>query len=308
MIVVKRSIARDHKHRRKLIVASGSATLFGIDTAQLGRELGLPAINIGLHGSLPLRKILGEAARAADPGDAIILALEPEYYCARGITAWWARNAIAWDHEAWRAWSLRERIEAMAALGPVALIEMAAAKAAAAAFPGLVDGRVAAFDDARILATFAIAPEPDRFAYSAYHLDALGNMRRIEGSRFHGRPRPVDEDTAICPDSLRVLREFVSRMHLQGVAVQFAHPPYVADGQAPMERIKIASRKFVTEISAVAPVLDARKDVLFDRALFFNTSLHLNAHGREIRTSRLAQAIQADRTLRLHLGIRREVR
>ena len=303
MIVVKRSIAREHAGRRKLIVASGSATLFGVDTAQLGRELGLPAINLGLHAAMSLERILGEAAHAAAPGDAVILALEPEYYCARGPTAWQARNAIAWDHEQWSAWSTRERIEATAVLGPAALIEIAAAKALDAPSSWLLGRRIAALDDARVLATFAAAPEPERFAYSAYHLDALGNMRRIEGSRFVGRPKPADADTAVCPDSIRMLRAFVSRMRRQGVAVRFAHSPYVLDAQLPMERVEAASRKFVDELSAVAPVLDSRKDMLFARALFFDTDSHLNALGREIRTRRLAQAIQADRVLRVHLGM-----
>jgi hypothetical protein len=309
MIVVKREMARAHADRRKLIVASGSATLFGVDTAQLGRELGLPVLNFGLHAAMSLERILDEAAGAAAAGDALILALEPEYYCARGPSQWQARNAIAWDREQWRAWSARERVEAVAALGSSALLKIAAARRDLAFSPELLHRRLETLDDTKVLSRAAAAPEPTRFAYSAHHLDALGNMRGTSGSNFHGTPtRLADAATAVCSNSVGLLRAFVSQTQRRGVAVRLAHAPYVANGHTPIERIRAASRTFATAVSAIAPILDSREDVLFHRALFFNTELHLNALGREIRTRRLAEAIRHDRALCIHLEIRCEDR
>lgn len=302
MIVVKRSIARAHAGKRKLIVASGSATLFGIDTGQLGGELGLPVLNFGLHAAMSLDRILLEAAGAVAPGNVLILALEPELYCDGGPSAWQARNAVAWDREQWRAWSVRQRVEALAALGPATLPEIAIARRDLALAPHLLRRRLETLGDANVLAKWAVAPEPRGFAYSAYHLDALGNMRKIDGSDFRGAPRSPDADTVVCRSSVRALRAFATRMRGMGIAVRFAHTPYVADARVPMARIEAASRKFVTEVSAIAPVLDSREDVLFPRAQFFNTDLHLNAHGRTIRTRRLAEAIRRDRALCAHLA------
>jgi len=302
MIVVKRGIARAHENERKLIVAGGSATLFGVDSAQLGRELGVPALNFGLHAALPLARILEEAGAAANAGDGIILALEPEYYCDRGPTAWQVRAAIAWNPAQWHDWSTRERIEGAALLGPGALLEVAAARVARRFWPGALERRLAAFDDARILARIASAQQPTRFAYSAYHLDALGNMRGIEGSRPFSVPREADRPTPVCEDSIRTLRDFVSRMRGRGVAVRFAHAPRVASPDVPAGRVEAASQRFVEAISVLAPVLDSRRDAMFPRTLFFNTALHLNARGRALRTRRLAEAIRRDGAFCAHLG------
>lgn len=307
MLVVKRSIARAHAGKRKLIVASGSATLFGIDTAQLGRDLGVPALNFGLHAAMSLDRMLRETEGALAPGDTLILALEHELYCDRGPTAWQARNAIAWDQEQWRAWSLRERVEAVAVLGPSALVEMAAARRERASAPQSLRRRLETLDDAIVLSKWAAAPEPTGFAYSAYHLDALGNMRRTDGSNFRGKPKTrVDADTAVCPNSTRALRAFAARMRSLGVALRLAHPPYVADPRVPTARIEAASRKFVAEVSTIAPVLDSREQIVFPAALYFNTDLHLNASARAIRTRRLAEAIRRDRALSNHLAISAE--
>lgn len=302
MLVVKRSIARANAGKRKLIVAAGSAALFGIDTVRLGRELGVPALNFGLHAAMSLERILGEAGQAASDGDAIVLALEPALYCDRGPTAWQARNAIAWDREQWRAWSFAERIQAVAALGPDATFEMAAARRARAHPNAILGRRLAALDDEKVLARWTTAIEPSAFAYSAFHLDRLGNMRATEGSQLKGAVRSPSESITACPTSARILRTFVVRMRDKNVAVRLAHAPRVADAVAPMSQVDRGMRSTLQALSEIAPALDGQDDVLFPRDLFFDTYLHLNARGREMRTRRLAKAIRGDSALCAQLG------
>ena len=304
MLVVKRGIARAHASERKLVVAAGSAALFGIDTAQLGRELGARALNFGLHAAMSLDRILSEAGQAASDGDAIVLALEPALYCGRGPSAWQARNAIAWDREQWLAWSLLERVRAIATLGPGVAFEMAAARRELADPPRVLLRRLAALDDASVLTKWASAPEPKAFNYSAYHLDRLGNMRGIEGSQLEGAARSPDDVTAVCAGSVRVLRAFVARMQQRNILVRFANSPYLADHRVPMKDVEAASGMFLKEVSGIAPLVDRRTDVLFPREYFFNTFLHLNSRGREMRTRRLATAIHEDAGLCRQLQVR----
>jgi hypothetical protein len=51
--------------------------------------------------------------------------------------------------------------------------------------------------------------------------------------------------------------------------------------------INAVSKAFADTLKPVAPVLDDIKDVVFDRALFLNSALHLNAIGREARSKKL---------------------
>jgi hypothetical protein len=306
MIVVKHSIARRYQGRPKIIVASGSSSLFGVDTRQLGREVGVPAINFGLHAALPLSKILAETSLVAERGDAVILALEPHYYCGEGVTEWQARNTIAWDHEKWNSWSTLERIEAIGALSPTAMVEIVAARLGDPKSSRSLARRVAALDDEKILSKFGAAGVPDRFGYSAYHLDNLGNMLQIGGAEFRDRARSVEAETRICSGSLATLETFVRQMEGRGVAVRFANSPFVSNGEYSKKRVGKVSQKFSDAIGQIAPVLDSREDVMFPREYFFNTDSHLNDQGRKLRTQRLVRAILSDAALSAHLGLRRE--
>lgn len=308
MMVIKRSIAARFAGQRKVIVASGSSTLFNIDAAQLGKALGVPAVNYGLHAALSLRTILDEAGAAAGKEDVIVLALEPHYYCIDEPTAWQARNAIAWNREQWARWTTLERVEAIATVGPVDVLEMAGARMRAAHPSGSVARRLAALDDARTLARFASALEPSAFEYSAYHMDGLGNMRMTEGSNYADRPRSAEARIEVCPASVRLLRSFVERMRAQGVAVYFANSPFVlVEGQS-KRKIEESANAFRADVSRIAPVLDSKAQLVFPRNLFFNTDMHLNAEGRARRTHLLVEAMLRDEVLVAHLGSRATVR
>ncbi len=297
MIVIKRHLVRRYLGQPKILIASGSSTLFDIDTNQLADEFGIPVINLGLHAELPLQTILGEAGAAAEKGDTIILPLEPTYYCMKQPTGWQVRNAIAWDRDRWNAWSILDRIQAVALLSPTLIFELAQARRREALSPDSVANRLAALDDRKILAKFASSPEPRVFAYSAYNLDSLGNMRKTAGGKLIGVPRSAEESIDICPESWQLLRSFAATMSHKGVAIYFANTPYVASNYANKERIEEASRQLNGALSMLAPVLDSRPPLVFPRSMYLNTDLHLNEEGRKIRTAMLANAIRQDANL-----------
>jgi hypothetical protein len=42
----------------------------------------------------------------------------------------------------------------------------------------------------------------------------------------------------------------------------------------------------------IGPVIDERRQVVFDEELFFNTDFHLNEEGRKLRTAALLRALR----------------
>jgi hypothetical protein len=298
MITVKRSIAQKYRGQHKIIIASGSSTLFGIDAKQLSDELKIPVLNFGLHAGLSLETILSEAESAAEKDDTIILSLEPHYYCISEPTSWQGRTAIAWEHDRWETMSLQDHIRVISILGPTILWELVEAKIQEAFFPTSIAFRLATLDDKKILAKFASAPEPRTFAYSAYHLDPWGNMRKIEGSFYFGSPKLSPEGRGtICSESRRLLQAFAESLSRKGVALYFANIPYVETGKLNMEKVKAAARQFTDALSQFGPVLDDRSQLILNRTFFFNTPLHLNAEGRKLRTQILVNAIRKNETL-----------
>jgi hypothetical protein len=306
MTVVKRSIAHHYRGQRKLIIAAGSNVLFSVDTGELSKHFRIPVINYGLHAGLPLDEILGEAAAAAERNDTVILPLEPEYYCdstSSKNTSWRARNAIAWDRDRWRTWSILQRVEAMSSVGPGLLVELALARIRETWFPKSIEDRLKTFRDQQILAAFNNSPPPTAFAYSAYHLDGLGNMQHIDGSHFNGRAASAEQETPICQDSFLMLQRFVRDMNRKGVAVYFANTPYVETDTTRTERVEQASRKFAAAISPLGTVLDDRSEVVLSRRLFLNTDLHLNTEGRTLRTRLLEDSMKRDPALKRWLSL-----
>jgi len=307
MTVVKRSIAQHYKGQRKLIVAAGSNVLFSVDTTQLSKDLGIPVLNYGSHAGLALDEILGEVTSVAENDDTVILALEREYYCddaSKENATWRARNAIAWDHDRWRTWSIFRRLDAITSMGPELIFELAQARIRETWFPKSIEDRLRAFHDQEIVTRFIDAPPPTSFAYSAYHLDGLGNMQQIDGSNYTGRPESAEQETEICPDSFLVLKRFVHAMHDKGVSVYFANTPYVQTSTTRADRVEEASKQFASAISPLGTVLDDRNQLLFNRKLFLNTDLHMNTEGRTLRTGLLEDSIKSHPALKQWLDLR----
>ena len=296
MIVIKRSIVKRFEGQNKIIIVSGSNALFNIDTNQLSKNLKVPVINFALHAGLSLKNLLNEADLATDKGDSIILPLEPHYYCISEPTEWQARNGISWDRETWNKLPFVEKIQAMSLLKPIIILRLILAKIQENLLPESIDDRLTALNDTKILAKFSSSPKPKIFAYSAYNLDKLGNMQKIEGANYHGVPRSPETIIDLCPESLKQLEKFTSKMSKKGVAVYFANTPYVKTNELDKDKIEKASNYLKLKLTKLGPMLDDRYQLVMDRVYFFNSDLHLNSEGRKLRTEILSKAIIRDKT------------
>ena len=60
----------------KIVFVGGSATLFGVRTEDIEKELNIPTVNYGVHAALEIDYILERAKKILKPGDIVILPLE----------------------------------------------------------------------------------------------------------------------------------------------------------------------------------------------------------------------------------------
>lgn len=295
MLTIKQDIARKHLKTQKIVIASGSSTLFSIDTTDLSKAVGLPVINFGLMGGMPLDRILSETASISQGGDLVILALEPDYYCREettGFDEWVLRNAIAWDFAYWRALSLWDRVMAIRTLGLRFPLEMLQAKFDSLVSSEKVRARLFALDQSAVLRKFANPGPIEDNLYSVYSMDALGNIKNTNENSFSGGGMRADAQTKFCKSTLAKLSSFVAQEKKKNVLVYFINTPYVALPDLSAHAVESASKSFADTLSAIAPVLDERKDLIFDNHLFLNSALHLNIDGRRLRTERLANSLR----------------
>jgi hypothetical protein len=290
LLIIKRDIVQKHAHLKKLIIASGSSTLFSIDTTLMTKELGFPVINLGLMGGLPLDQILAEADSAASKGDSILLALEPDYYCReeiRGYDEWVLRNAIAWNQDYWKALSFRAQLTAIWSLGFRFPVEMIHTRLDLRNRSAAISARLFALDDTAVLAKYHARPSLSDDIYSVYSLDALGNIRNTENNNFTGKPRRADSPINICAESKEKLVAFIAKQRSKQVSVFFINTPYVRLPDLNRLSIATSATAFTKTLSELAPVLDQGSDLIFSPDLFLNSELHLNQLGRERRTREL---------------------
>jgi len=297
MIVIKRNIVKQFSGKEKVIVVSGSNALFGIDAKQLSDELHTPVINFGLHAGLPLSVILSEAESNSEKGDVVILPLESSYYCIKEPTSWQVRNIIAWDREQWENRTIFNRIKALRMFNATFILELAQAEVREKLFPWSIRERLIALDDEAILHKATVKFVPDKFAYSAYNLDALGDMTMTSNSTFSGIARRADLKINVCQTSLEALNTFAGRMKRKGVTIYFANTPYVKLNDLDMQKVKSSSEQLTIKLSEIAPMLDDKSQMIFPIELFFNSDLHLNAEGRKLRTKMLADDMRSNESL-----------
>jgi hypothetical protein len=293
MRAVKLNAALAEPGPKGLIVA-GSSGLFGIDAEELTRGLGVPFVNLSLHARMPLDDMLDDAVSASRPGDAVLLALEPSYYCAT-YHDWYVRNRIAWMPERYGRRPWRERLEEMAREGPFFALEVMRAGFERGLLPALVRSRLDALDDALTLTRYATHPPPRRFAYSPYNLDARGDIQMTDaGPDSFPAGTPPDTVFSLCAATREALQRFATAQARRGVATYFANAPFEVEHAIARARIDAAAHGVESELGAIAPLVDTRADVTYARPAFFDASVHLNAKGRAMRTQALVNALRAN--------------
>lgn len=296
LMIVKRDEA-SHMTSPKIVVAGGSATLFGFDARSASQSLGRPVMNFGLHAGLQLRRILDEVAPSLGAGDTLVLALEPIYYgCGTGLwTDWQIRNALAWDHDYFDGLPIAKRLRtAFYAGSPSLALDIAATRVSAALTPGKFEERTDALASAEdILRRYRSGGQhTNAFAYSAYNIDDHGTMLNNEGAHYSGPAADPSRPAAVCADILQKLADFAQAMKERRVSVAVAYPPYLVEGE-PEPAWRDADRAFRADLEGIGlPVIGDRAEAFLPRPMFFNTDLHLNTEGRKIYTQRMIGALR----------------
>lgn len=291
MIAIKKDLVKRFAGKRKIIIAGGSATLFAIDAEYASRQLETPVINFGLHAELRLGKILQEAGAVVERNDMLVLALEPPYFdCHEKSSEWHVKNIIGWDHDAWKQMGFWEKAKFISLISPTTFGEMIVADIQRRFFPAQIYDRLITFDQPLVLSKFRAGRRPSTFQYSAYNLDAHGDILQTDGAEFKDIGRDVRTPRHVCAETKNQLVSFVRAMEGKGVRVYFSNTPYIASGVG-KDEIRKYEAVFQKELAPVGCFLDKREDLIFDRKYFFNSDLHLNNKGRALRTDLLVSAI-----------------
>ena len=83
----------------KIIIASGSNSLFGIDSEELQKITAYPVVNLATHASLQVDFWYYRIIDHLGPGDIVVLPLEFSNYARDTYSDWFVNNMLAWGYE-----------------------------------------------------------------------------------------------------------------------------------------------------------------------------------------------------------------
>jgi hypothetical protein len=285
------------KHQRlmdttapRLVLAGGSNLAFGIDSETLQNELGIPVVNTGIHAGIGLGRILDDIAPFLQNGDTLVIA--PEYL---HFTSKWNGGSAAWDLVSdTRRYSLlvsdtfitpeyrrfASNWNGDSGAGPVP--DTLRSFLAGATLYGLPTG-FPEYATGKLLALLPHSLNPltytrDGFNEYGDYIKHLG----VENQPFTPEP-PLEP---LNPQYLARFFQLVASFTGRGVRVILTYPSYeevsfynIVDGIRELDTV-LRARENLTVVSTP-------DDYCFPTNFFYDTTYHLNAQGRAVRTERL---------------------
>jgi hypothetical protein len=273
---LKLAAAERLRGREKVLLVGGSATMFGVDSAQLAEHLGKPVVNLGVNAGLGTYAVPELVDNVLEPGDLVVMPLEYRLLLWDGVPSYvtlsWGlahpETLLHWSPKTllWGLWSLPlERV---------------------------LQG-YKSFDRAAV----------KRGPYGVHNLNPWGDQTntastlRTDAQRQALINQPPERYDALYGESTLGLDEWHhwwQRWQARGVCLVVVPPPflYVAD---------YASQSFTALFDGVpdrvaargVPYLGHPSDGFFSVEAMFDTNYHLTAESRAAFTDRLATSLRS---------------
>lgn len=99
-VVKKTNLLEKIDSPKRIIIFSGSNSLFGFDSTVIEKSTGIPTFNFGLHASLDMSYLSKIAETITRQGDIIIAPLEYSFYLRENrYSDWFINNMLGWGYD-----------------------------------------------------------------------------------------------------------------------------------------------------------------------------------------------------------------
>lgn len=275
---------------KKIVIVAGSNALFGIDSKKLEETYHLPVVNFGVNAGVLLPYVLMKSQKVLKRGDIVIMPLEYHFYAYDGvpnsqmIDQIWSRDpSFFWKLSAKEQWN-------MVWMTPLKrILEGFLARGGQKAMCGPYGYQNL---DERGDQTHTSAEEAQQWAYD---WDSLKK----------DLPRRYGADAAANIQGWEWLRRYVVWARQNGIHLIITPSTMMRDESYwhdPVERKFYEGLKTRVESLGV-PFVGNPYDVMYTRAMYFNTDYHLTDVGRTLRTERMIHDLGPDLLRRYGNGI-----
>ena len=257
----------------RLIVTGGSDVAFGIHAQALEHALGVPAVNMGLHGGLGMRLALEPVLPHLRPGDVVLVSLVEELFLRREAGG--------------------DLLAQLVSSAPGAAQHLRPIDWKNAADQGhlYLGGRV----KSGVFALLGLRPAASPPPYSLSSFNAWGDVvghRSLDAPPLPRWTSGVERRQLNIDAGVALLELFVRQAEAQGAVVAWFFPPLLEEylDQRPHVLAQITERLWAIDGLIV---LDSAEDNRHPRDDFFDTRYHLRYEAAAERTKRLIEALRA---------------
>jgi hypothetical protein len=256
---------------RKMVLFGGSSCSFAVNNARLLAVHGLPAANLGLGAGMGARVLTRFALSEVQPGDTLIMALEPGLLVNR------------FDDPALG-------VQFSLAMGQPALVAPGVGLVQGRVVPGVSDLlklRPGGHHALMLLAKLLVGRPLYRYHLSEFHPSGWQET----AVRLPLESEPVTE-MHLSDDARQLLRALREWCEERSIRVAYLLPwAYVSSEN--LVDLQTANRRFLAEVAECMPVLkDPRFGAYAVRDHYADTIWHLTEEGARIRTDELARQIK----------------
>ncbi len=254
---------------KKIVIIGGSNGSFGIDSRLMEKELGVPVVNMALHGGLPLKYILEQVKGYLNKGDLLIMTKE---YGGLRNQYWNKMNGI----------ELPKIITYDFSQAKILLSDEVLLKSTLSGLFKTINYNIKRFP-------FKVRKnKKSAYSLKAFHEDNL-KSEYLTGKyekevAIHKLPKLTKKSSL-----LKNLRTYGQDFNKKGIEF-YISPPVIIEGYYNAEDI-LHFWQFFSDVTEI-PILGGKKTYVYPRKHFFNSHYHTNDGGREVRTISLIHDIK----------------
>ncbi|WP_157943692.1 MULTISPECIES: hypothetical protein [Arenibacter] len=262
---------------RKIVIIGGSNASFGIDSDLMERQLGIPVVNMALHGGLPLYYLLEQVKPFMNKGD--ILILSREY------------DGLVGDNR----WAHMTGTE----LPKIITYDLSGLSTLLSSRTFFETTTSSLFNTLKLyIKRYPMKAQKD--TTSVYSSRAFKNdnifsdfLQGKYGSDIEEHPLPKPGINSLIIDGLRKNLQYFRN---KGINF-YLTPPVIVKGYYKEEDMK-SFWEFISEGTKI-PMLNEKKMYSYNKSYFLNSHYHNNATGRRIRTISIIDDINNKKLLKL---------
>lgn len=270
-----------NENGNKIVILSGSNTIFGVDAQKMEKELNMPVLNGGTHAVLHEYIFYWAEENILKDGDIVIMPLEYEQYENNLYGDEYLAYILGYDSDYFNTFSLYDKIKFIYKVSPQSLLDN---------IKDLVINK--------ILEEYSYSPK-----YSSKYLNYNGDMtdNKVENKKTNEQLMQTIKNTVFvedevpCKEFKKEMENFIKYCNEHNIKIYATWPAYLYDkkefSNPDLEKINNIEEYYN---SKNIKVLGNYTDSIYDINLFYDSYYHLNEEGKSIRTKYLINLIKEE--------------